>query len=114
VHSKYFLKVLKNDLGLHPQLFAKLSHLHLDSTFAEFLFHLINSSKVPVLYDPSGIYSSALTTLVIPEHVSISASNYLSDLHIQSLGSSLVKVVSDLNDGDGRTQDSSFLKSLTE
>jgi len=114
VHCKYFLKVLKNDLGLHPQLFAKLSHLHLDSTFAEFLFHLIHSSKVPVLYDPSGIYSSALTTLVIPEHVSISASNYLSDLHIQSLGSSLVKVVSDLNDGDGRTQDSSFLKSLTE
>jgi len=106
--------VLKNDYGLHQQLFSRLSHLHLDSTSGEFLFHLIHSNKVPVLYDPSGIYSSALTTLVIPEHVNISASNYLSDLHIQSLGSSVVKVVSDLNDGDGRTQDSSYLKSLPE
>ena len=114
MHCKYFLKVLKNDYGIHPQLFARLSHLHLDSTFAEFLFHIMHSSKVPVLYDPSGIYSSALTALVLLEHANISASNYLSDLHIQSLGSSLVRVVSDLNDGDGRTQDSSYLKSVPE
>ena len=114
MNCKYFLKVLKNDYGLHQQLFARLSHLHLDSTFAEFLFHLIHSAKIPVLYDPSGIYSSAVTTLLLPEHINISASNYLSDLHIQSLGSSLVKIISDLNDGDGRTQDSSYLKSLPE
>jgi hypothetical protein len=49
MHSKYFMKVIKNDLGISKEIFIKLNHLLIDTHFAEFLFFLIFSPTVPII-----------------------------------------------------------------
>jgi len=61
---------------MNPAIFSNLNHLHVDTVYAEFLFHLIHATKVPTVYDPSGAYINTLTSELVSSYNIISASNY--------------------------------------
>ena len=56
IHSKYFKKVVKSDMGLEQRLFSKMNHLFIDSLFAEFMFSLFFAPTQLVVYDSVGNY----------------------------------------------------------
>lgn len=65
-HCKLFKKIVSRDLGL-KWVFNKLSHLFIDSNFAEFLICMSMAPSVPVIYDTVGCYQDYLVEEVMEE-----------------------------------------------
>jgi hypothetical protein len=60
MHSKYFLRVIKQDLNVSTELLTKINHLVIESVYAEFLFFLIFSNRTPIIMDVTGIHLDLL------------------------------------------------------
>eukprot|EP00347_Sterkiella_histriomuscorum_P021796 403332737 len=67
IHSKYFKKIIQNDLSLKSNIFNKLNHLFVDSLFSEFLFTYMFCPTIPVIYDSVGNYQQELTEEILDE-----------------------------------------------